>query len=54
MSGAAWAQHVEELTTRIGQLDDELEEYGHPLALHDNPITVLRAILADHAAPEEA
>jgi hypothetical protein len=53
MTEEEWAQHADEFPTRIRQLDDELEEYRHDFAFRDDPVTVLRGILAahPHAAP---
>jgi hypothetical protein len=52
MAEALWAENMDQLSTRIDQLDEELEQYRRRPTLRDDPIDMLRDILARNPQPE--
>jgi hypothetical protein len=56
MTDADWQIHLQEIGTRLRQLDEALEEplgrFEAGLALLDDPVTMLRAVIAHYAQSE--
>jgi hypothetical protein len=52
MTDADWQIHRQEIATRLRQLDEELGRFDPGYALPDEPVSILRAVMARYAQSE--